>query len=78
MMEKISGKEAQQYSLQLSGESNTRKETKVRTRKEKQKYTVISLNLIYNLESSSSKKELLTALFESSVIRTLMLDITCK
>lgn len=28
------------------------------------------------LESSSSKKELLTALFESSVINTLILDMT--
>lgn len=31
----------------------------------------------YYLESSSNKKELLTALFESSVIRTLILEITC-
>jgi hypothetical protein len=31
---------------------------------------------IYYLESSSNKKELLKALFESSVIITLMLEIT--
>lgn len=30
-----------------------------------------------DLESSSNRKELLTALFESSVINTLMLEITC-
>lgn len=30
------------------------------------------------LESSSSKKELLTALFEFSVIITLILEITCQ
>lgn len=33
---------------------------------------------MFDLESSSSRKELLTALFESSVINTLMLDITCE
>lgn len=31
-----------------------------------------------NLESSSNKKELLTALFESSAINALMLEITCQ
>lgn len=35
-------------------------------------------DLDINLESSSNKKELLTALFASSVINTLMLDITWK
>jgi hypothetical protein len=35
------------------------------------------ITLFADLESSSSRKELLTALFESSVINTLILDITC-
>jgi hypothetical protein len=36
------------------------------------------LILFADLESSSSRKELLTALFESSVISTLIFDITCS
>jgi hypothetical protein len=36
------------------------------------------LILFADLESSSSRKELLTALFESSVINTLIFDITCS
>lgn len=34
-------------------------------------------HIVSYLESSSSRKELLTALLESSVIRTLILDTTC-